>query len=88
MNSYVSFGVYDHGEGRKVPELGDVLYVTRTAALVLNHLEGRGRSGVIDAQGVRDLGIGRGDCEITSNEQIAHGDVSKVVESRRCSEVS
>ena len=84
MDAHVAFRVYDHGQGRKVPELGDVVYAT----LVLNHLERRGGSGVVDAQGVRHLRVGRGDCEITSDCEIGGREVSEVVIPGRRREVS
>jgi hypothetical protein len=48
MDSDIALGVYDHGQGLKVPKLGDIVNMARTTALILNHLESRGRSGVVD----------------------------------------
>jgi len=88
MDANVSFGVDDHGQGRKVPKLGDVVNMARTATLILNHLEGRGGSGVVDAQGVRHLGISRRDCKVPRDGQVGCSQITKCVVSHSCREIS
>ena len=88
MDSDITFGVYHHGQSLKVPKLRDVVDVTGAAALVLNHLEGRGGSGVVDAQGVGHLGIGGGDCEIARDCEVGGCEVSEIVKTSRRREVS
>jgi hypothetical protein len=80
VDPHVSFTIYNHGQGLKVPELGDIIYMTGTTTLVLDHLESRGGSSVVDAQGVGHLGIGGRDCEISSDCEIGGCDVSEIVE--------
>ena len=88
MDSDITFGVYHHGQSLKVPKLRDVVDVTGAAALVLNHLEGRGGSGVVDAQGVGHLCIGRRDCEIARDREVGCREVSEVVKTGRRREVA
>ena len=80
VDGHISFWINDHGQGREIPELRDVLGVTRPSTLVLNHLERRGGSSVIDAQGVGHLGVRGGDREISSDCEIGGCDVSEIVE--------
>jgi hypothetical protein len=88
VNAHVAFRVYDHGQGREVPELCDVLSVAATSSLILNHLEGRGRSGVIDAQGIRSLCIGGCDRKVASDEKVGGGQIAKAMKPGRCGEVT
>lgn len=80
MDGHISFWINDHGQGRVVPKLCDVLGVTGPTTLVLDHLEGRGGSSVVDAQGVGHLGVRGGDREISSDDEIGGRDVTKIVE--------
>lgn len=82
MDGHISFWINDHGQGRVVPKLCDVLGVTRPSTLVLDHLEGRGGSSVVDAQGVGHLGVRGGDCKVTRDCEIGGRDVTKIVEPR------
>ena len=88
MDPHIALGVDDHGQSRKIPELGDIVAVAGPAALELSHLESRGSSGVVDAQGIGHLGVGGGDNEITRHGEIGGCDVSKTVKSGSGDEIA
>lgn len=83
MNPDVALGVDNHGKGIIVIKLGDVL----GTKIVLNNLEGRGGSGVVDAQSVRHLCIGCSDGEIPSDCEVGGGEVSEAIVTGRRDEV-
>jgi len=88
VDPHISFWINDHSQGRKVPELGDVVNMARAPTFVLDHLECSGCTCIIDAQGVRSLCVCCCDCEITGDDEIGGCDVSEIMKAGWRGEVS
>ena len=70
MYPYITFGVDDHSERRRVPKFGDVMRVD--ARFVLSHLESSHRPGVVDCQRIGRLDVRRCNVQVSSHGQVGN----------------
>jgi hypothetical protein len=66
----VSFRVYDHSKCRIVPKLCNVIKMSRSTPLRLDHLQSSRGSRVVDSQSVRGLDVGGRDDEVSRDPQV------------------